>query len=224
MTCPAPRHDATGYQAHGCRCPEGKEAQRLYKKRWSVARSRGVERKVDATGTKRRIRALMRIGWSSHDLMERMGYSNAGTWLLYADRLNVTTVERVRALYDELWDKPGPSKWTRTWATNQGFPPPMAWDEEAIDDITATPPCHEIFENVPSITQVVDPIAVERFIGGDLPWDRLSTKERLEAALRMDRAGISRTTIAERTHLNTRTLWDALRAGSPSESGETIAS
>ena len=162
MSCTAARHgDATAYQAYRCRCPEAKAAQAAYRKRLRHAEHRGTPRKVDATGARRRVQALMAIGWSSREIMRRLGYSDGGMWLYYAERLNVTTVERIKALYDELWDKPGPSKWTRTFAANRGFAPPMAWDDSLIDDPLCQP---FLIEDVPSTT--IDEIAVERFVAG----------------------------------------------------------
>ena len=52
----------------------------------------------------------------------------------------------------------------------------------------------------------------------------LSKAERLEAAVRMDRAGISRNVIADRTRLNSRTLWDHLESTPASAHDGTIAS
>lgn len=223
--CTATKHGtATAYQAYGCRCAEAREAQRRYKKRWAMDRARGADRKIDATGTRRRMQALMRIGWPSHAIMARLGYSDGGNWILYADRIHVDTARRVTALYDELWDIPGTSKWTRTWATNQGFPPPMAWDDDMIDD----PHCQPfVKKNVPDLHpdhDDIDEVAVERFITGDLHWQSLSRSERIAAALRMDRAGVSRNVIAARTRLNSATLWAAFRTADASDSEETIVS
>lgn len=46
---------------------------------------------------------------------------------------------------------------------------------------------------LPPLTPVaIDPVAVERFIARDLHWRNLTTAERLDAAVRMDRAGVPR--------------------------------
>lgn len=45
----------------------------------------------------------------------------------------------VRALYDDLWDKPGPEPRAVQWAKKYGYAPPMAWDEDTIGDPDATP-------------------------------------------------------------------------------------
>lgn len=209
-TCTAPRHDTpTAYQAYGCRCPEARAAQARYRKQLRHADHVGHARKVDATGARRRIQALMANGWSSREIMRRLGYSDGGMWLYYADRLNVTTVERIKALYDDLWDQPGASKWTRTFAANRGFLPPLAWDDDTIDD----PHCQP-FTN-PGEDTDVDEIAVERFIAGDIDWREVSTRERLAAAIRMDRAGHSRNDIEARVHVNRRRLLATFDAGRP---------
>lgn len=59
----------------------------------------------------------------------------------------------------------------------------------------------------PLVPVLVDEVLVDRFVDGNVPWDRLSRRERIEAARRMDRAGVSRKEIARRTHLNTRSLY-----------------
>ena len=53
----------------------------------------------------------------------------------------------------------------------------------------------------------VDDVAVERFIAGGMDWRQLTREERIEAARRMDRRGISRNVIAERTRLRSETLY-----------------
>jgi hypothetical protein len=208
MTCTAVKHGtATAYQAYGCRCPEARDAQRRYKKHWQRDKDTGRARRVPAIGTQRRIEALMTLGWSLNEIMTRAGYRDSGNWVKYdAVNISVRTAARVTAVYDELWDKAGPSQWTRTWARNRGFAPPMAWDDSTIDDPAASP-------DLGGADEDVDQVAVDRFIAGDIHWQRLTVDERLAAAVRMDRSGWSRQQIADATHLNSpllqRTLVEA---------------
>lgn len=229
MTCAATRHGtATAYQVDGCRCPDAKEAQRIYRKRLSHDHHTGRARKVDATGTRRRWRALMALGWTNHGLMNRLGYAACGNWIAYADSIHVDTARKVKDLYDELWDQPGPSQWTRTWAANRGFLPPMAWDDDTIDDASSNATLvFDVIAGGSPCQSFIDEIALERFIAGDLHWSKLTRKERIAVALRMDDLGYSRNVIADRTRLNSRTLWDAFKARearTASDSEETIAS
>lgn len=59
----------------------------------------------------------------------------------------------------------------------------------------------------PLVPVLVDDVVVERFIAGALSWRDLTREERIEAARRMDRRGISRTQIADRTGLRSETLY-----------------
>ena len=223
MTCTGTRHGtATAYQAYGCRCPEAKEAQRLYKKRRALRQYQGKPNRVPAIGARRRLQALMVNGWPSHDLMAHLGYSTGGNWILYAESLHVDTADRVAKMYDRLWDKPGPSKWVATWARNKGFAPPMAWDDVLIDD----PLCQPFMENVQDLH--IDEIAVERFVHGDIDWRKLTVAERIQGAVRLDRLGYSRKQIFDRCHVNTQQLQIALSKANgrrrASETDEMVAS
>jgi hypothetical protein len=105
--------------------------------------------RVDATGTRRRIQALIAVGWSASQIGARLGISPTNMWGL-SRRLMVSarTAARVRALYDELWDRPPPedthrqrvaASRSRRRAAACGWAPPVAWDDDAIDDPKAEP-------------------------------------------------------------------------------------
>lgn len=102
---------------------------------------------VDATGTHRRLQALVATGWSQSRLAARLGMlpSNFGT-MLAAPRVTAATVRAVRELYDELWDQPPPedghrekiaANRSRNYAAARGWPPPAAWDDDRIDNPAA---------------------------------------------------------------------------------------
>lgn len=96
--------------------------------------------RVSSAGTKRRIEALMRNGWSLANIGQRLGVT---TQAVYGYRLRpgVTAhvARTIRDLYDDLWDQPGPGTRVRRYAEAQGYPPAAAWDDETIDDPNATP-------------------------------------------------------------------------------------
>ncbi len=103
---------------------------------------------VDATGTTRRLRALVALGWPRKHLERRLGLSSRTAWLLTAaprvqDQVTVGTRDAVRALYDELsLSVPGPSRAAtraRNLAVARGWPPPLAWDDDVIDEPRARP-------------------------------------------------------------------------------------
>lgn len=165
---------------------------------------------ADPTGTVRRIRALQAIGWPLREIGERIGIatSNLGTIACGYRAVTHATARKVAQVYDELSMSPGPSRRSITMARSRGWLPPLAWDDDVIDDpgawadLGADP---EVMENVPNL----DEVAIERLIAGDLRWDALTKHERIEAARRMDAAGIPRNRIADVTRLNSATLWAA---------------
>lgn len=102
--------------------------------------------RVDATGTRRRIQALARIGWTLKTIAQRSGHS----YSYFARILNgsVTAVSRdtadqVAVAYRSLVRTQGPSLGTRTIAERNGWHGPFAWDESTIDDPNAAPDISE---------------------------------------------------------------------------------
>lgn len=120
-------------------------AERILAVRFSPAPST----KVDATGTHRRLQALGALGWSGGRLAARLGLSRAnyGT-MLHSARVTARRAEDVARLYDELWQTPPPEDTvrerqalsrTRRHASAAGWVPPLAWDDDTIDDPAARP-------------------------------------------------------------------------------------
>lgn len=107
------------------------------------------EHPLDAAGTVRRLQALAFNGWPMAALGRRLGVSRQSLrQTLRYTRVSRATAETVRALYDELWDQAPPqgdkferraATMTRNQARANGWVPPLAWDEDAIDDPAATP-------------------------------------------------------------------------------------
>lgn len=106
--------------------------------------------RVDATGTRRRIQALTVLGWPQSVLAERLGMerSNINSITRNRTHVEVATALAVRSLYDELWNQRPPERdrrerWAasiaRNLAAERGWAPPLAWDDETIDDPTAEP-------------------------------------------------------------------------------------
>lgn len=121
---------------------------------------------VDAAGTRRRLRALVALGWPLKHLHLRLGCSTRTVWLLAgstasdeAALVNVRTRDAVRRLYDDLsLSVPSPGRATtraRNIASARGWPPPLAWDDDDIDDPAAAP------ATGPTTEAVVDHVAVE---------------------------------------------------------------
>jgi len=97
--------------------------------------------RVDGTGTMRRLRALMAIGWSGKQLGDRLDITTANLWPLVRGREHVhaATARKVADLYDQLWDQPGNRQKSINLAQRRGWALPLAWDDDEIDDPAATP-------------------------------------------------------------------------------------
>lgn len=97
-------------------------------------------RRVDATGTRRRLQALRVIGHRRYDLAAALGITadrvkhitNGRT--KYVTQAEAATIAR---LYRRLSVTPGPSQQTATIARTKGWHGPLAW--EAIDDPNCEP-------------------------------------------------------------------------------------
>lgn len=99
---------------------------------------------VDATGTHRRVQALVTTGWSIAKIAERLGWTRANFGrLMAADQVAARTDLTVRRLYDEIWDQTPPetthrdkiaASRARNYAHARGWFPPMAWDDDTIAD------------------------------------------------------------------------------------------
>jgi hypothetical protein len=95
---------------------------------------------VDATGTRRRLHALVRAGHGYPQLAEHLGIRSE-TVRGYTLRPQVLsrTAARIADLFDELQLVPGPSAKAVRFAEQQGWPLPLAWDEDTIDNPNAQP-------------------------------------------------------------------------------------
>lgn len=104
-------------------------------------RSRGF---VPAVGARRRIQALMTLGWRHEDITARLiahGCRIASAVILHhaGQMIERRTADAVRAVYDDLWATAGPSDASRGRARRAGYAPPLAWDDDTIDDPAARP-------------------------------------------------------------------------------------
>ncbi|MFI6510061.1 hypothetical protein ACIBCT_20850 [Streptosporangium sp. NPDC050855] len=98
---------------------------------------------VDAAGTKRRLQALIALGWSARALALRCGKpENEFIRVLGRQRILAVTARLVRDLYDELWNQPAPTASTgerisashaHAMATRNRWPRPQDWDDELLD-------------------------------------------------------------------------------------------
>lgn len=157
--------------------------------------------KVSSLGTRRRLQALVAIGWSQSKLGTRLGMEPGNFYKLMRcnELVFARTARAVTALYDELWNTPPANeKWRDKIAFNRSvnyaqardWAPPLAWDEDTIDDPNA-PVCVEVEDDE------MDEIAIERTILGDRPV-HIGKAERAEVARRLTAAGVSAREIGDR--------------------------
>lgn len=99
---------------------------------------------VPGVGAARRLQALAALGHNPTTIAAAMGpgatpaivrntRAEAGAWI---SRLNY---DRTVAAYEALWNRPGTSNQTRSAAAKLGYAPPLAWDDDTIDDPDAEP-------------------------------------------------------------------------------------
>ena len=96
----------------------------------------------DAIGTARRLQALAALGWPPSELARRTGVSRSTFEHIvkgHIQRTSAGVVAAVSDLYEELSMTPGPSDHWRRMAADKGWTPPLAWDDDTIDDPDAKP-------------------------------------------------------------------------------------
>lgn len=165
---------------------------------------------VDATGTRRRLQALIAQGWGMRRLGAELGYTGRSAsvrvnqWM-HHEGVQKRTADRVAALYERLWDTPPPNttrdekraiSLSKNKATKNGWPPPMAWDD--IDNDTRPP--------APTETDTdLDPVKVLRTVDGR-HTGRLTTAERVEAIKILHSCGLSDGEIGRRLGVSSSTI------------------
>jgi hypothetical protein len=161
---------------------------------------------VDSTGTVRRIQALIALGWSQSKIAGRLGIAPGNFTPLVHGRTGVTAARdrAVRALYEE-WSMrlPPQDEWrdkiaasrSRSYAARHGWLPPLAWDDETLDDPNASP-------LTAPLTEVdLDEAAVMRRMNGEKAV-HLNVLEQAEVVRRMQAGGHSQAEIERRTGIN----------------------
>lgn len=135
---PEADHDACG----PCRAAHAKYRRELWRRRYLAGTPKMY---VENVGLRRRVRALCRMGWRFEDIAREAGYTGnypAG-WLNNLLRTNgkvhIKTHAKISGAYDRLCMKKGPSDHSRKIAVKRRWPPPLAWDDEDIDDPQAKP-------------------------------------------------------------------------------------
>lgn len=93
---------------------------------------------VPAVGTRRRIEALLALGWRHEDITAASGLPGAGRSgvVLHqrGDWVAKATHDAIVTAYAALSSRRGPSERTRRRALDLGYAPPAAWDDDADQD------------------------------------------------------------------------------------------
>ena len=164
---------------------------------------------VDGTGTRRRLQALVTLGWTVQRLADHHGSDRQALDAALQQRpVQAKTARAVRALYDELWDTPptaangGQARGitlAKRRAAEQSWAPPLAWDDDTIDDPDALPAAAGEHDD-----DGVDEVAIERAMTGERV--QLSRSERWVAVQRLVAQGLSDAVIAKRLRCAERTV------------------
>lgn len=137
--------------------------------------------RTPATGTARRVQALMARGFTQTYLAQRTDshHSNLRK-ILDGTHVTARRARQIIALYDELWDKdptacgitPGAARYARNLAAARGWAPPAAWDDDTINDPTAQPDLGEPVSRQDALAE--DAAFIARTTGVDL--DRIAER------------------------------------------------
>lgn len=137
--CGATRHGTAQAYRAGCRCPDAREAIRLEKAFYRKRLYLDGSQLVDRTGTVRRVQALARLGWPVLFVQQQAGFSRSYDLMNPHRAIRRANADRVAAIYDRLSMTPGPSRRAAARAERLGWVPPLAWDDDLIDDPAAEP-------------------------------------------------------------------------------------
>lgn len=99
---------------------------------------------IDATGTRRRIQALARMGWPGTEVGRRIGAPQSQVSKMCREaKVYARSARKVAAVYRLLVQTPPPDTWvtrrTIAMAERKSWPGPFAWDTDTIDDPAAQP-------------------------------------------------------------------------------------
>jgi hypothetical protein len=119
--------------------------------------------RIDSTGTRRRVQALLVRGWSRGMIARKIGMVDSNfRRTLCRDRVTARFARKIAEVYDAWWDQDPlehgmprqPVVRARQEAARAGYQSALAWDEDTIDDPAAVP-----------ATDAVQPVVSE---GGNL--------------------------------------------------------
>lgn len=141
--CPSTgRHGTSTARVHdGCRCDTVRQHHTRYEKLRVLDAAAGRPRTTPAHGTIRRIHALYAIGWPSRLIAAELGVSQSRILDITNQQrvVRVATATAVADLYRRLSGTRGPSAGAARRAAGLGYQPPIAWDDDTLDDPDGRP-------------------------------------------------------------------------------------
>lgn len=175
----------------------------------AVTRAGGA--RVDATGTRRRLQALVAIGWSEGQLAARLHRSASSlSRSMISAAVTGQTAGDVGTLYQRLWNTRPPQDTeaqraavdaAKARAKSCGWLPPLAWDD--IDSDPGPGPRPARYQS----DEDIDHIAIERAIAGDgIRLNQLTRVEQKEVIHHLTRSGRSIHDIAAQLGTTKRTV------------------
>lgn len=164
---------------------------------------------VDPAGTMRRIQALVAIGYPLSEQARRLGKQTQQVWeWAYGKQASVheTTAHAVAALFEELSATPGKSVRARNDANRRGWMPPLAWEDDEIDNPDGQPAI-----DAPEHADDPDPEIARRALQGQLAWGDIAKVDRPEVLRRIGETRIANSTAAALLRMNPTSLTTARR-------------
>ena len=169
-------------------------------------------RRLDATGTRRRLQALATLGWSVTSLAARSELPvRTLRRALTSTTVTAETARAVGRLYEQLRAAPAAHRTpgeraaavrTKAAAQRAGWRGPLAWDDVDGDPDDGDEPA--ALQTPGGLAARVDVVAVERAMRGErLP---LTALERRDAVTRLTSGGLSARCIAELLHTTVRSV------------------
>jgi hypothetical protein len=185
----------------------------------ATAANRAPRSHLDARGTRRRVQALVAIGWTHQLLAAQLGRTATNLKRsLASEQVTAHTAGQISDLYERLWDSRPPHATaqdraqidaTRTGAREQGWLPPLAWEDIDTDPDPEPHDRHDRHDPHRGDTDpdYLDEIAIELAVAGEgIRLDRLTPAEQDEVVRRLTNRGSSIRDIAAQLATTTRTV------------------
>ena len=196
-------------QPDGSRTPSQRVRRDTEKRILAIGLNLADGAKIPACGSRRRIQALMCLGYSQSVIAERVGIlpSNFSQTLHHGTDILVSTAKAIEQVYDDLSMTPNhPEDWrgkisasrSRRYAAEHLYVPPLGWDDDTIDNPFMEP---QWVENIPHTQTPVDEVAVQRAVDGDRTVN-LTKADRHEVARRWQATGRSLAEMERVTGIN----------------------